>query len=77
MFVSCLPLDRIKGDIMQKIKLDLEALAVDSFGTDAEGSEVRGTVQANGALGMVSVRLTCYTCGGSTCDETGSPCVAC
>jgi hypothetical protein len=62
---------------MQKIKLNLEALAVESFGTDAEGTEVRGTVHANGLLGAVSVRVTCYTCGGSTCDYTGSPCVYC
>jgi hypothetical protein len=61
---------------MRKMKLELETLVVDSFAVAAEGTEVRGTVRGNGAFD-VSVRPTCYTCGGSTCVETGSPCVAC
>jgi hypothetical protein len=62
---------------MQKMKLNVESLVVDSFAASSEGVEVRGTVRGNGAVDAVSVRLTCYTCGGSTCDQTGSPCVAC
>lgn len=63
---------------MRKMKLDVEALVVDSFAADDEGMELRGTVRGNGVLDGVTVRLTCYTgCGGSTCDATGSPCVAC
>jgi len=60
---------------MRKMKLELETLAVDSFAV-AEGTEVHGTVRGNAAFDL-SVRSTCYTCGGSTCVETGSPCVAC
>jgi hypothetical protein len=62
---------------VQKIKLNLEALAVDSFDTDGEGTEVRGAVCANGLRDMVSVRLTCNTCGALTCSETGRPRVYC
>lgn len=62
---------------MNKMKLDVETLVVDSFTADHAGTEVRGTVRGNGVADAVSVRLTCYTCGGSTCDQTGSPCVAC
>jgi hypothetical protein len=63
---------------MRKMKLEVEALVVDSFAASAEGAEVRGTVRGNGAFDVVTVRATCYTaCGGSTCYETGSPCVAC
>ena len=63
---------------MRKLKLDTDALVVDSFTAVAEGAEVRGTVRGNGVLDVVTVRLTCYTnCGGSTCYQTGSPCVAC
>jgi len=63
---------------MNKMKLDVEALVVDSFTASTEGAEARGTVRGNGVLDGVTVRATCYTnCGGSTCDATGSPCVAC
>jgi hypothetical protein len=63
---------------MRKMKLEVETLVVDSFSAENEATEVRGTVRANGVLDVVTVRLTCYTnCGGSTCYETGSPCVAC
>ena len=62
---------------MRKMKLDMDALVVDSFAAAAEGAEVRGTVRGNGVAGVVTVAITCYTCGGATCDETGSPCVAC
>ncbi|HEX2207975.1 MAG TPA: hypothetical protein VHG93_09870 [Longimicrobium sp.] len=63
---------------MRKMKLDVEALAVDSFGTETARKEMRGTVRGNAVLDVVTVRVTCYTnCGGSTCDYTGSPCVAC
>lgn len=62
---------------MQKMKLDLETLVVDSF-TAGEETAVRGTVRGNGVLDVVTVRVTCYTnCGGQTCDYTGSPCVYC
>ncbi|HEV7627016.1 MAG TPA: hypothetical protein VGO89_10990 [Streptomyces sp.] len=58
--------------------LDLEALVVDSFAADAEGTELRGTVRGNGVFDGVTVRVTCFSgCGGATCDATGSPCVAC
>lgn len=63
---------------MRKMRLDIEALAVDSFAADDEGTEVRGTVRGNAVFDAVTVRITCYTaCGGQTCDQTGSPCVAC
>jgi hypothetical protein len=63
---------------MRKMKLEVETLVVDSFAAENEGTEVCGTVRGNGVLDVVTVRLTCYTnCGGSTCYETGSPCVAC
>jgi hypothetical protein len=62
---------------MQKMKLELETLVVDSF-TAGEETAVRGTVRGNGVLDVVTVRVTCYTnCGGQTCDYTGSPCVYC
>jgi|GEM_PF-2651577 len=63
---------------MRKMKLEIETLVVDSFAADNAGAEDRGTVHANGVLGVVTVRLTCNTnCGGSTCEYTGSPCVYC
>jgi hypothetical protein len=63
---------------MQKMKLEIESLVVDSFAADDRSTGVRGTVRGNGVLDVVTVRLTCYTgCGGSTCEATGSPCVAC
>ena len=62
---------------MQKMKLDIEVLVVDSFAATTDGTEVRGTVRGNGVFDAASVRATCYTCGGSTCVQTGSPCVAC
>jgi hypothetical protein len=78
MFAACLSPNPIGRDTMQKIKLHLEALAVDSFTTDAEAAEPKGTVHANGVRDLVTIRVTCYTnCGGSTCDYTGSPCVYC
>jgi hypothetical protein len=61
---------------MRKMKLDLEALVVESFGADAEGTEARGTVQGNDVEGYITVRISCpATCGGS-CDS-GNPCVYC
>jgi hypothetical protein len=63
---------------MRKMKLDVETLVVDSFAATTEDAEIRGTVRGNGVFDLVTVRLTCNTaCGGSTCDATGSPCVAC
>jgi hypothetical protein len=59
---------------MRKMKLDAEALVVDSFAAGAEASEVRGTVQAN----EMRIPLTRITCYGYTCDyQTGTPCAAC
>lgn len=63
---------------MRKMKLDAETLVVDSFSAAAEGAELRGTVRANDAFALVTIRVTCYTnCGGQTCEYTGSPCVYC
>ena len=59
------------------MKLDVEVLIVDSFAATAEGTAARGTIRGNEVFDAVSVRPTCYTCGGSTCVATGSPCVAC
>lgn len=62
---------------MRKMKLEVEALVVDSFAAATEGVEVRGTVRGNALIAPITERVTCYTCGGSTCDYTGSPCVYC
>jgi hypothetical protein len=62
---------------MQKMKLNVDALAVDSFSAGA-GTVVRGTVRANDAVTAGSSCLnSCYTCAGQTCVYTGSPCVYC
>lgn len=47
---------------MRKLSLELDALAVESFGAD-EAPEARGTVRANEALadtGTYSCYRTCY-----------------
>ena len=43
---------------MEKIRLDLDALEVDSFATDAPGADAKGTVRAHAAT-----REPAYTCG--------------
>jgi hypothetical protein len=63
---------------MRKIKLDVDSLVVESFAAADEGTDALGTVRGNGEYDVVTVRLTCFTlCGQGTCQETGSPCVAC
>ena len=48
---------------MEKIRLDLDALAVESFPTGKDGEASRGTVRAN-AAGTQQPAHTCfYTCG--------------
>lgn len=45
---------------MEKIRLDLDTLAVESFTADADGGDARGTVQAHAG----TQAHTCgYTCG--------------
>lgn len=46
---------------MRKLRLDLDALAVDSFPTRTEDEAARGTVQANQALLATGV----YSCWAS------------
>jgi hypothetical protein len=46
---------------MRKLRLDLDALAVDTFAPRAEDEAQRGTVQANGALADTGV----YSCWNS------------
>ncbi len=47
---------------MQKIRLDLDSLTVDSFPTDSAGAEPLGTVRAH--AGTQQPAHTCfYTCG--------------
>lgn len=56
---------------MRKVKLELDALVVESFtAVDAEVEGI-GTVQANAITPAITCRLSCQTCGGS-CD-TGDP----
>lgn len=47
---------------MRKLRLDPDALAVESFAPRAECAEARGTVQANEniATGVYSCWKTCY-----------------
>lgn len=62
---------------MRKMKLEVETLVVDSFAAGEE-TALRGTVDGNEAIAVVTIRVTCYTnCGGQTCEYTGSPCVYC
>jgi hypothetical protein len=44
---------------MRKLRLDLDALAVESFNPQAERESARGTVQANIATGVYSCWNTC------------------
>lgn len=46
---------------MRKLSLDLDALAVESFGTDRQPA-IRGTVQANDALLASNVYSCWNTC---------------
>lgn len=61
---------------MHKLKLDLDQLSVESFGTDAPEA-LRGTVEARSHL--CSAFDTCascdYTCG--TCNPSCASCVSC
>lgn len=45
---------------MQKLKLNLEALSVDSFETTRGQAMVRGTVQANQGSAQCSAVTACY-----------------
>lgn len=47
---------------MEKIRLDLDELAVESFSTDGEPEAERGTVKAHGATGLcgTSVKVGCW-----------------
>ena len=55
---------------MRKLRLDLEELAVDSFGTTREDG-ARGTVNAQGAY--TNTRPTCWY----HCTYLGQTCEAC
>jgi hypothetical protein len=63
---------------MRKIRLDLEALEVDSFAISADGDDDRGTVHARASLRLCTGADTCAgepTCLGdatcaSACSET-------
>ena len=64
---------------MRKLRLDLDALAVESFATDAAAA-ARGTIAAHGyeATPLCNVtnldcytRLTCLTCGCLTRTDAG------
>jgi hypothetical protein len=47
---------------MEKIRLDLDTLAVESYPTDREGDDARGAVRAH--AGTQEPAHTCaYTCG--------------
>lgn len=53
---------------MNKVKLNLDALNVDSFETSVALDELRGTVRGNG---RESIDALLHTCGAS-CMEPGS-----
>jgi hypothetical protein len=61
---------------MNKLKLDLDQLTVESFDTDASGIARRGTVRAHSHLCAPTIAdLTCLnTC--DTCDNTCGSCGA-
>lgn len=73
---------------MRKVKLQLEALAVESFET-AEQGEAKGTVRAHATGGdsyyeaCIDTCATCYqSCESCTCQVTvgggpGQPCLNC
>lgn len=52
---------------MQKIALDLETLAVESFETDGEAPQARGTVEGNERL-LATPGRSCYRT--ACCPET-------
>jgi hypothetical protein len=56
---------------MNKLKLDLDQLTVESFNTDASGIARRGTVQAHSEI-CVPTRGE-FTCG-DTCDTCNNTC---
>lgn len=62
---------------MRKMKLDRGELVVESCAAAEARVGLRGTVQGNDVMELVTHRVTCYSCGGSTCVATGSPCVNC
>ncbi|HEX9939176.1 MAG TPA: hypothetical protein VGB15_18680 [Longimicrobium sp.] len=58
---------------MKKLKLDLEAVRVDSFAIDASGR--RGTVQANSGVSSDCSLFPPETCRGNSCwDSCGGSC---
>ncbi|HSU14582.1 MAG TPA: hypothetical protein VLK66_10820 [Longimicrobium sp.] len=57
---------------MRKMKLDPEALVVDSFAS-VGSTETSGIGEGNAVDGGGTVRTTCV----GSCVDTGSPCVAC
>lgn len=61
---------------MRKMKLDLEAVTVETFRTAADEAGERGTVQGNGVDAFITVRITCPDTCGASCDS-GNPCVYC
>jgi hypothetical protein len=57
---------------MNKLKLDLDQLTVESFNTDASGIARRGTVRAHSDL-CAATFLPQITCG-DTCDTCNNTC---
>jgi len=57
---------------MRKMKLDPEALVVDSFAS-VRTAETSGVAGGNAVDVAGTVRTTCV----GSCIDTGSPCVAC
>lgn len=63
---------------MKKLKLDVEHLSVDSFGTGAGGGE-RGTVEGHDFTELATCNIRHWTCGitcngGSACGGDTSNC---
>jgi hypothetical protein len=65
---------------MNKLKLDLDQLTVESFNTDASGIARRGTVRAHSEFFCLPTHLCAPTYGeftcGDTCDNTCHTCGA-
>lgn len=58
---------------MKKIRLDVDALRVESFPTANGDADARGTVRGHTGADCGSARSFCDTgCGGVTCLEYGS-----
>ncbi|HST59665.1 MAG TPA: hypothetical protein VLK84_13265 [Longimicrobium sp.] len=57
---------------MQKLKLDLDRLIVESFDSDASGIARRGTVRAHSEM-----TVGAFTCVVNTCDSCYDSCDSC